>query len=372
VFSFSDPTLARIADMVDAGERLSADDGVALFATSDLNGLGRLADSVRRRRHGLATYYNVNRHLNYTNVCYWDCTFCSFYRKPGDPAGYTHSIEECVARARKAAAEGATELHIVGGLHPKLPLEYYEDLLRTLKREFPSMHLKAFTMVEIDHLKRITHISDDETIARLRAAGLDSCPGGGAEIFAEHVRKQICRHKCNSKRWLDLAEKVHLAGIRSNATMLYGHVETAADRIDHLLRLRRLQDRTGGFQCFIPLAFWPENTELGHLPGPSAVDSLKTIAISRLMLDNFDHIKAYWVMLGKRLAQVSLHYGADDLDGTIIEGGELVETYAADGGAAHLTRNELVELIRDAGFEPVERDTLYNPVHHAEPANCTV
>jgi aminodeoxyfutalosine synthase len=361
VNAFRDPFLAEVAEKVEAGARLSFEEGVRLFGTDDLVGLGRLADFERRRRHGNAAFFNVNRHLNYTNVCYWDCTFCSFYRKKDSPEAYTHSIDDCVARAREAHEQGATELHIVGGLHPKLPLEYYEDLLRALKREFPSMHLKAFTMVELDHLKRLTHTSHEEIIERLRAAGLDSCPGGGAEIFAEHVRKEICRHKCGSNTWLDVAEKVHRAGIRSNATMLYGHIEAVEDRVDHMMRLRELQDRTGGFQCFIPLAFWPEETELAHLPGPSGADSLRTIAVSRLMLDNFDHVKAYWVMLGKRLAQIALHYGADDLDGTIIEGGELVETYSADGkGEAKLTRADIVRLIRDAGLEPVERDTLYN------------
>lgn len=361
--AFHDAALAAIAEKVDAGERLSFEDGVRLFATDDLNGLGRLADAVRRRRHGRTTFFNVNRHINYTNVCYWDCTFCSFYAKKDDERAYTHSIDECLTRAREAAEQGATELHIVGGLHPKLPLEYYEDLLRTLKRELPSVHLKAFTMVEIDHLKRLTHTTHEEIIERLKTAGLDSCPGGGAEIFAEHVRKEICRHKCGSNTWLQVSEKVHLAGLRSNATMLYGHIEAPEDRVDHMTRLRELQDRTGGFQCFIPLAFWPEGTEMAHLPGPSGADSLKTIAVSRLMLDNFDHIKAYWVMLGKRLAQVALHYGADDLDGTIIDGGELVSTYSADGkDEAKLTRGELVRLIREAGFEPVERDTLYNPI----------
>jgi len=360
---FRDPFLTLVADKVEACERLTLEEGVQLFATNDLIGLGRLADEVRTRRHGRSAYYNVNRHLNYTNVCYWDCTFCSFYRKKDSPEAYTHAIDECLARARDAADAGATELHIVGGLHPKLPLEYYEDLLRTLKRELPSLHLKAFTMVEIDHLKRLTHVSHEEIIERLKTAGLDSCPGGGAEIFAEDVRKQICRHKCGSNTWLKVAEKVHNAGIRSNATMLYGHIESLEDRVDHMIRLRELQDRTGGFQCFIPLAFWPENTELAHLPGPSGADSLRTIAVSRLMLDNFDHIKAYWVMLGKKLAQIALHYGADDLDGTIIDGGELVETYSADGkDEAQLTRTAIVRLIRDAGLEPVERDTLYHPV----------
>ena len=369
--AFRDPFLAAVADKVDTGERLSFDEGVQLFETDDFVGLGRLADEVRRRRHGRATYYNVNRHLNYTNVCYWDCTFCSFYRKKDSPEAYTHSIDDCLVRAREAAEQGATELHIVGGLHPKLPIEYYEDLLRTLKRELPHVHLKAFTMVEIDHLKRTFHVTHEEIIARLKAAGLDSCPGGGAEIFDETVRKEICRHKCGSNTWLEVTEKVHNAGIRSNATMLYGHIEKFEHRVDHMLRLRDLQDRTGGFQCFIPLAFWPKETELAHLPGPSGIDSLRTIAVSRLMLDNFDHIKAYWVMLGRNLAQIALHFGANDLDGTIIEGGELVETYSADGkDEAKLSRNEIVSLIRDAGLEPVERDTLYNPIHHVGDATA--
>ncbi len=356
-------SISRIAEKASAGERLSFDDGVALFETQDVALLGHLAQSVRRARHGQAAYYNVNRHLNPTNVCYWDCAFCSFYRKPGAEDAYTYTVEQAVAEIAPYYAAGITEVHIVGGLHPTLKFEYYLDLLRGLKSAFPSLHLKAFTMVELDHFKRITRLSDDEVIDRLREAGLDSCPGGGAEIFAEHIRAKICRHKCDSQRWLDMARAVHRKGIRSNATMLYGHIESYADRVDHLLRLRALQDETGGFQCFIPLAFYPENTALAHLPGPTAVDSLKTIAVSRLMLDNFDHIKAYWVMLGRQTAQIALHFGADDLDGTVSGGGPLVETYSADGRSrCQTTRAEVVSLIRDAGLEPVERDTLYRPV----------
>ncbi|OYT71595.1 MAG: aminofutalosine synthase MqnE [Chloracidobacterium sp. CP2_5A] len=359
----STDSISRIAEKARAGERLSFDDGVALFETQDVALLGHLAHAVRRARHGRAAYYNVNHHLNPTNVCYWDCKFCSFYRKPGEEGAYAYTVEQAVAEIRPYYEAGITEVHIVGGLHPTLKFDYYLDLLRGLKSAFPALHLKAFTMVELDHFKRIARLSDDEVIDRLREAGLDSCPGGGAEIFAEDVRAKICRHKCDSQRWLDMARAVHRKGIRSNATMLYGHIESYADRVDHLLRLRDLQDETGGFQCFIPLAFYPENTELAHLPGPTAVDSLKTIAVSRLMLDNFEHIKAYWVMLGRQTAQMALHFGADDLDGTVSGGGPLVETYSADGRRrCQTTREEVVSLIRDAGLEPVERDTLYRPV----------
>jgi aminodeoxyfutalosine synthase len=358
-----DPSLSRIAEKVAANERLTFEDGVALFETANVAYLGHLADTVRRRRYGNAAFYNVNRHLNPTNVCYWDCTFCSFYRKPGEEGAYVYTPEQAVNEIRPFYEAGITEIHIVGGLHPTLKFEYYLELLRALKDAFPGIHLKGFTMVELDHFKRITRLSEDEVVDQLVAAGLDSCPGGGAEIFAEHVRKEICKHKCDGQRWLDFSKVVHQKGLRSNATMLYGHIESHADRVDHMIRLRELQDETGGFQCFIPLAFWPENTELAHLPGPTAIDSLKTIAVSRLMLDNFDHIKAYWVMLGRQTAQLALHFGADDLDGTVSGGGPLVATYSADGAQrCQNTRDEVVHLIRDAGLEPVERDTLYRPI----------
>jgi aminodeoxyfutalosine synthase len=363
VHEFLDRNLKQIAAKVEEGSRLSFDDGVALFKSPDLHGLGRLADTVRRGRHGLATYFNVNRHLNPTNICYADCKFCSFFRKPRESGGYTHSIDECVRMAAQAREQGATELHIVGGLNTFLPFSYFTDLLSTLKRSFPEMHLKAFTMVELDYFARFYKMADEEVIEKLKAAGMDSCPGGGAEIFAEGVRRTICSHKTDGNRWLVLSGKVHAAGLKTNATMLYGHVESQEDRVDHLVRLREQQDKSGGFQCFIPLAFYPAETQLSHLPGPSGIDSLKTIAVSRLMLDNIDHIKAYWVMLGKRLAQTALHFGANDFDGTITGGGELMESYLVDKPDDNqATREEIVRLIEEAGFVAIERDTLYHPL----------
>jgi aminodeoxyfutalosine synthase len=364
-----DPALIDIAARVEAGERLSFADGVALYETDDLPALGKLADTVRRRLHGRRTYYNVNRHFNPTNICYVDCKFCGFYRTPRAADAYTHNIDTALRIAGEAVREGATELHIVGGLHTKLPFSYYTDLLAGLKSAYPQLHLKAFTMVELDHFARFYKMSDEDVINRLRAAGMDSCPGGGAEIFREPTRSMLCAHKCDADRWLSLSGKVHAAGLKTNATMLYGHIESIEDRVDHFVRLREQQDLSGGFQCFIPLAFYPEKTELEHLPGPTAVDSLKTIAVSRLMLDNFPHIKAYWVMLGKRLAQVALSYGANDLDGTITDGGELSESYSVESNhEVKMSKNDIVALIEDAGLEAVERDTLYNPIHREEVA----
>jgi len=356
-----DQNLNQIALRVTEGERLSFEDAVALFATEDLPALGKLADFVRRQKHGRVTYFNVNRHFNPTNVCYADCKFCGFYRTPRQPGAYTHNIDESLTIAGRAVQEGATELHITGGLNTKLPFSYFTDLLSSLKQQYPQLHLKAFTMVELDHFAGFYKMDDREMIDELIEAGLDSCPGGGAEIFREPTRSMICAHKCDADRWLDLSGKVHAAGLKTNATMLYGHIESVEDRVDHLIRLRDQQDKSGGFQCFIPLAFYPPDTQLADLPGPSGVDSLKTIAVSRLMLDNFDHIKAYWVMLGKRLAQIALHYGANDLDGTITEGGELTESYSIEtNNEVKMTTTEIIGLIEEAGFEAVERDTLYN------------
>jgi aminodeoxyfutalosine synthase len=358
--------LREIAEKVESQERLSFEDGIALFQSDDLLAIGTLANQVRERLNGDLTYYNVNRHMNYTNVCISDCAFCGFYRRVRHPEAYEWSVEECVEIARKAYREGARELHIVGGLHPRLQFDYYSSLLSELKRHFPEMHLKAFTMVELDHLTRVCRMTDEQVIEGLIASGLNSCPGGGAEIFRDPTRSRICAHKTSGERWLELAEKVHRRGIPTNATMLYGHIESHEDRLDHLGRLRELQDKTSGFMCFIPLAFHPQGTDLSHLPGPSGIDSLKTIAVSRLMLDNIAHIKAYWVMLGKNLAQVALRFGADDLDGTINEGGSLMESYLADGNENQLTKLEIEEMIRGAGRTPVERDTLYNPVQPTE------
>lgn len=368
-----DRILTAVADKVENGQRLSFEDGLALFATEDLPALGKLADSVRRQKHGRRTFFNVNRHLNPTNVCYADCKFCGFYRTPRQPDAYTHNIDDSLRVAAEAVKEGATELHITGGLNTKLPFSYFTDLLSALKQHYPQLHLKAFTMVELDHFARFYKMSDEDVIRQLIDAGLNSCPGGGAEIFREPTRSMICAHKCDGDRWLELSGKVHVAGLKTNATMLYGHIESIEDRVDHLLRLRAQQDQSHGFQCLIPLAFYPENTQLAYLPGPSGVDSLKTMAVSRLMLDNFDHLKAYWVMLGKRLAQVALHYGANDIDGTITEGGELSESYSIESNnEVKMSRSELVALIEDAGFEAVERDTVYNPIERREAPSVVI
>jgi aminodeoxyfutalosine synthase len=358
-----DPNLNELVVKVERGERLTFDDGLKLYATDDLAALAKLADRVRRRRHGRTTYFNVNRHFNPTNICYVDCKFCGFYRTPRAADAYTHNIEDSLRIAGEAVREGATELHIVGGLNTKLPFSYFTDLLSALKGAYPQLHLKAFTMVEIDHFARFYKMTDEDVIEQLKNAGMDSCPGGGAEIFREPTRSMLCAHKCDADRWLSLSGKVHAAGLKSNATMLYGHIESIEDRVDHLVRLREQQEKSGGFQCFIPLAFYPENTKLAHLPGPSGIDSLKTISVSRLMLDNFAHIKAYWVMLGKRLAQVALHYGANDLDGTITEGGELSESYSVESNnEVKMSKQEIIALIEEAGFEAVERDTIYNKI----------
>ena len=360
-----DTKLNFIAQRVERGERLTFDEGVALYQTDDLNALGKLADFVRRKKHGKTTYYNVNRHFNHTNICVADCKFCGFYKRARQEGAYTHSIEEGLEIARNAVGEGATELHIVGGLTTKLPFAYYTDLFRALKTEFPQLHLKALTMVELDFFARFYKMTDEAVIEQLKAAGMDSCPGGGAEIFAEPTRSRICDHKCDGARWLELSGKVHRAGLKTNATMLYGHIESIEDRVDHVIKLREQQDKTSGFQCFIPLAFYPHGTALSSLPGPDAIDNLKTIAVSRLMLDNFDHVKAYWVMLGKQIAQTALHFGANDVDGTITDGGELTESYAVENGEVKMSKQELITMIENAGFEAVERDTVYNRVERA-------
>lgn len=353
--------LDAIAAKVERSQRLSLEDGVALFRSANLLEVGRLANLVRERRHGDATYYNVNRHLNPTNVCFVGCELCAYQDVPNAPGTWAYTPEQSVEVARRDFTPDVTEFHLVGGLHPKWKLDAYVDILRALKRAFPTVHLKAFTMVEIDWLARLAGKSVEQTLDLLIEAGLGSCPGGGAEIFAPRARAIIAERKITGERWLEVARICHAKGLRTNATMLYGHVETFEERVDHLVKLRELQDRTGGFQCFIPLAFHPVNTPFeGHMPATDGFDDLKTIAVSRLMLDNFDHIKAYWVMLTQKIAQVALHFGADDLDGTIVD--ERI-THAAGGVAGKgMTRAQLEAFIREAGREPVERDTLYRPV----------
>ena len=351
-----------IIEKVEKSERLSLQEGVALYETSDLFGLGELANRVRTRLNGKAAYYNVNRHINYTNVCVIDCQLCqgAYARKPGEPGGYTMSLDQVLEFAAQKFNDRVTEFHVVGGLNPDLPFSYYLDLLRLLGERFPGVHLKAFTMVELDFFTKITRKPLDWVIDRLVENGLGSCPGGGAEIFAERARPLIAGHKISGDRWLECARALHLRGVRSNATLLYGHIETIPERVDHLIRLRELQDETSGFNCFIPLAFHPDNTAYSHLPPTTGTDDLKTIAVARLMLDNFRHIKAYWVTITPDLAQIGLRFGADDLDGTIIE--ERIIHGAGSDTNPGLTRSDMEQLIRQAGFDPVERDTLYNPV----------
>jgi len=355
-----DPKLKPIAEKVLAGERLGFDDGIALYRSNDLLAVGWLANRVREQRHGNVTYYNINRHINPSNVCVAHCRLCAFGRSPDAPGAYTFALEEIYQRAEQGVCEGATEFHIVGGLHPDLPFSYFLDLLRGLKQRCPQVHLKAFTMVEVGYFARIAKLSIRETLLALKEAGVDSLPGGGAEIFNPRVRKIICDHKVSGQQWLNIARTAHEIGLRSNATMLYGHIETEEERVEHLLLLRGLQDETKGFVAFIPLAFHPENTALSHVPKPTGFADLKNIAVARLLLDNFDHIKAYWIMLTPRIAQIALRFGADDIDGTVVE--EKIYHDAGATTAQLTTRAELERLIREAGRVPVERDTLYRPL----------
>ncbi len=350
----------QLRERIDHGERLSDEDALALFASRDLLAIGELAARANRRKNGDRVYFNVNRHVNYTNLCVNRCTFCAFCRRVEDEGCYTLTLNDILARANEAVAAGATELHMVGGLHPDLPFDFYLEMLATLKADAPQLHLKAFTAVEIDYFARMTGQSISSVIEELRQAGLDSMPGGGAEIFAAEVRQQICPEKISGERWLEVVEEIHRCGLKTNATMLFGHLESDADRVDHLSRLRALQDATGGFQAFIPLAFQPDNTRVPGAVGVGGVDALKTLAISRLYLDNFEHIKAYWVMLGLKIAQVSLCFGVNDLDGTVVE--EKIGHEAGSEAPQEMSREELCSLIRKAGRIPVERDTLYREV----------
>ncbi|NWF67981.1 MAG: aminofutalosine synthase MqnE [Chloroflexi bacterium] len=353
---------AALREQVDAGERLSYDDGLWLFAQRDIIKLGQLAKSARRRLHGSKVYFNKNRHINPTNVCAFHCNFCSFARTSDDEEGaYTFMPEQLPARVRPAVQAGVREFHIVGGLHPKLGFEYYEDVIRVLKREFPHIHLKAFTAVEIDFFSQLTGLDHEAVLRRLMAAGLDSMPGGGAEIFHWDVRKKICPEKADMETWLHVHDTAHRLGLKTNCTMLYGHIEQPEHRVHHMVALREQQDKTGGFQVFIPLAFHPEENNLGRRlkrQWTTGVDDIKTLAISRLMLDNIPNIKAYWVMLTPELAQVALSFGANDMDGTIIE--EKIYHEAGARTDQEMTVEGLKSFIRAAGYTPVERDTVYN------------
>jgi aminodeoxyfutalosine synthase len=354
---------AAIREKVHAALPLGREDGLALYAHPNLLELGALANEVRERLHGDRTYFNRNFHINATTVCVASCMFCSFARlKEGDTGAYTMKLEEAWAKlqTRVDAGEPVTEIHIVNGLHDGLPFDYYTELLRGLKRIKPTIHLKAFTAVEIFYYHQRYGLSVEEVITRLREAGLDSLPGGGAEIFAPRVRRKICADKCTGDEWLDVHRTAHRLGLRSNCTMLYGTIETPEERVEHMLRLRELQAETGGFQTFIPLAFHPENNSLMKLPGPTGVEDLRTYAVARLLLHNIPHLKAYWVMLGVKTAQTALWFGADDLDGTVQE--EKIYHMAGAETPQTLTPDEIVRVIINAGRVPIERDTLYNVV----------
>ena len=355
--SFQGSELAPLAEKVFAGERLTFDDGVRLFHTRDFLGLGRLANHVRERLHGNLAFYNVNRYLNPTNLCWVDCALCAWAKKVNEPGGYEMAIGECVEEAGKGYSEAVTEFHIVGGLHPTWPFEYYTGLMRALKERFPGVHLKAWTMVELDWIARIGNRDLPRAIRELKDAGMDSCPGGGAEIFAKRVRDIICTNKISGERWLEVARECHRQGVRTNATMLYGHVESVEERVDHLMRLRDLQDETGGIPGLIPLAFHPENTPLAHLPASTGQLDLRVIAVSRLLLDNVPHVKAYWIQIGAKLAQIALFFGADDLVGTVVD--ETITHAAGATTASGMTRSDFERIIRESGREPFERDSEY-------------
>ncbi|HJX74644.1 MAG TPA: aminofutalosine synthase MqnE [Candidatus Deferrimicrobiaceae bacterium] len=354
-----EPSLERIRDKVSAGVRMSEEDALALFRTRDIHAVGEMADLANRRVNGDRVYFIVNRHINPTNICVNRCKFCAFGKGKEEPLAYTMTMDEILVRAEEGRSQNATELHIVGGLHPDLPFDFYLRMLRTLRERFPEMHIQAFTAVEIDYFSRITGLPLAEVIRLLKEAGLGSLPGGGAEIFAPEVRNRICPEKITGDRWLEVMEEVHAAGLRSNATMLYGHVETLESRVDHMRRLRELQDRTGGFQSFIPLAFHPKNTEIakGYTTG---LADLLSLAVGRIYLDNFRHVKSFWIMVGPKIAQISLHFGVDDIDGTVVE--EKITHAAGAQAGQEMTVAELVTMIRQAGKIPVERDTLYNVV----------
>ncbi len=357
---FLDSGLEDIYSKVLNNSRLNKQDGIVIYKTHDLIGLGQIANHVRQTLHGNTAFYVYNQHLNYTNVCKNQCLFCAYAKKDNEKGSYVWSMEEIEKRLLERIDEPVTELHIVGGLNRDLPFGYFIDLLKTVKRVRPKATIKAFTCVEIDYLSQISGLSVEQTIGKLKEAGLEMMPGGGAEVLNSRVHDELFPKKIGHDRWLEIVKAVHRSGIKTNATMLYGHIETIEERVDHLMTLRQIQDETHGFSAFIPLAFHSQNTALSHIPATTAMDDLKNIAAARLMLDNFDHIKAYWVMIGEKLAQVALNFGADDLDGTIIE--ERITHTAGAKSAKGLTRDQMETMISRAGFDPMERDSFYQPV----------
>jgi aminodeoxyfutalosine synthase len=349
--------LGRIKTKLLSGKRLSGGDALKLFRTDDIFTLGELASSVSKKKNGNKAYYVRNLHINPTNICVNRCRFCAFSRSRGDDDAYELSINDIIKKIRKA--QTINELHIVGGLHPDWPLEHYLKMLRRIKKTFPKIHVKAFTATEVEYMSELSNLSVEEVLESLKENGLDTMPGGGAEIFSEDVRSRLCPEKISGQRWLDVMGAAHDIGIKTNATMLYGHIEDYEHRVEHLLKLRELQDRTGGFQAFIPLSYHPLDNEAGG-QGSSGLDDIKTVAVSRLVLDNFPHIKAYWVMLGEKISQLALLFGADDLDGTVLE--EKITYSAGAVSRRGITEPELINLIKKAGRKPVQRDGFYRAV----------
>jgi aminodeoxyfutalosine synthase len=363
-FCIEQSGLRDIYEKVAAGTRISEEEALRLFETKDVNALGTIADLVRERKNGNRASYILNRYINYSNYCILSCQFCAFARKKRDADGFQYSVEEIVQMAREALNIGITELHIVGGLHPSLPFSYYTDMLKALKQVDARLQLKCFTAIEILHLAWLAKKNVRQTLLELREAGLDSLTGGGAEIFRKEVRSAIARGKESAEEYLDVHRTWHKLGGRSTCTMLYGHVETLPDRVDHLRQLWALQDETHGFTGFIPLAYHPENNNIPVQTQPTGFDSLRTIAVSRIYLDNFDHITAYWIGLGMRLAQVALSYGADDIHGTIVE--ERIFHMAGATSPQLQTEAEMVKAIREAGRVPVQRNTFYEAIRVLE------
>ena len=358
---FLDSPIFDLAEKSLAGERLTLQDGVRLFETDDLPFLGWIANRAREKRHGDVTYYLKNRHINYSNVCKYDCFFCSFFRSnPDDEGAWEWSVDDVLKHVAAYKDSGLKEFHIVGGVHPDLPFAYYTDMLSALKREHPTVSLKAFTAIEIAYFAELTGMSLREVLEQLKDAGLDMIPGGGAEVFADRVRYKVCRDKADADRWFEVHETAHALGIPSNATMLYGHIETVEERVDHILRLRALQDKTNGLMSYIPLAYHPDNNKLEKLGAPSGVDAMKNVAVGRLLLDNVPHVKAYWIMLGIKPAQLALSFGANDLDGTVTW--ERIYHMAGAQTPEEMTEGRLREIILEAGRTPVERDAFYNRV----------
>ena len=352
--------LSPILDKVLAGRRLSADDGMTLYTHPDLVAIGALANEVRERRHGRVAYYIINQHINHTNICVAGCKFCAFYRTARQSDAYVLSTEDVERRMREHIDKPIREIHMVGGVNPELPLGYFEDVIRAMKRVRPDVHVKAFTMVEIAAMAENFSMTPGDVMRRLKDAGLGSIPGGGAEILTDHAHQVLFKGKIDHRAWMEIAKTAHRLGLRTNATMMYGHVETLEERLEHMLLLREAQDETGGFMAFIPLAFHPENTRLSHLPKPSAADELRNVSVGRLMLDNFDHVKAYWIMMTPRVAQAALHFGADDLDGTVVT--EEIYHRAGSTSPQMISVPQMIALIEEAGLIPVERDSLYHRV----------